>query len=236
MRGFIAVFAMSLSVNYAVAEVVLAPEITGNGTIRIQRIESDMVMSDQMAALYGDAIAIDPGEYRLQFIPGDGGENEIYFVDVKVNDDGTATMASFTTAVSSSVLARQQARVSRLDTSLAQAGNIYSLPIPGTLPTAPKLTTVRAVPRASNWATKIAEDKPLTVNIVTVPPKAEIWINDEKSDYRTDAKLSIPKAANDLFLAQSIMLRKTGYANKVIPITEQLSDETINIELIATKP
>jgi hypothetical protein len=236
MRGLLAVFAMSLSVNFAVAEVVLAPEITGDGVIRIQRIESSMVMSDQMAALYGDAIAVDPGEYRLQFIPGDGGDKKIYFVDLRVNDDGTASQAVFDTAVSSSILARQQARISRLEANLAQAGNTYLLRIPSVLPTAPKLTIVRPVPRATNWATKIGEDKPLTLNIVTVPPKAEIWINDEKSDYRTDVKLSIPKAENYLFLAQSIMLRKMGYANKVIPITEQLSGGTINIELIATKP
>jgi len=189
-----------------------------NGIVRIQRIESGFVMGDVFGGFLGDRFKLEPGAYRLQAIVTDGAPLEMSYFEVDVSPEGAVTPYTISPPLSSAPYRGQKAMVRHIEPLILIEGNDVEITSATDADASPRLVSLTPPMRATNWASDLSELKSIRIDIESHPSNAEIWIDGTKTSFDTDASFVIPLNGSRFASPISILVRKEGYINKLIPI------------------
>ncbi|MER9107129.1 hypothetical protein NKH95_24725 [Mesorhizobium sp. M0848] len=207
---------------------IVAPD---NGSLRVQRMEGPFVMSDAFAGVVGDAISLQPGTYRLQTVYSNGYRLKMLYFEIDVSNDGGVSLASSSSPVSSIPYRDQAAEVAHIEPMLTKEKGFTLVDLGSSMQAAARTITLPPPLRATNWATDLSKLRSIAVSLKSEPEDAEIWVDGEQMELRTDASFAIPVESRKLLSPVDILVRKEGYANRILQISTEESKQAFNVVL-----
>lgn len=208
---------------------ITAPD---SGSIRVQRMEGPLVMSDAFAGMIGDVVSLQPGAYRLQTVSSSANHLKLSYFEIIVSDDGAVTLGSSSSPVSSIPYRDQSARVAHVEPTLTKEKGFTLVDIGARTQAEARAVTLPPPLRATNWATDLSKLRSITVSIKSQPEDAEIWIDGKQMELRTDAAFVIPIGDRKSLSPVDILVRKEGFANQILQVSTEGSKQSFDVVLM----
>lgn len=216
----------------AVAEDFVVKIIpTDSETIRVQRLEGPLVMSDAFAGMTGDAISLHPGTYRMQTILSNDRRLKMSYFEIEVSDEGDVSLTSSSSPVSSIAYRDQAAEVAHVEPNLTKEKNFTLVDLGSSVQADARPVTLPPPLRATNWATDLSKLRSIAVSIKSEPADAEIWVEGKQMELRTDASFVIPIEDRKALSPVDILVRKQGYANQILQVSAEGAKQVFDVVL-----
>ncbi|MDB5340449.1 MAG: hypothetical protein JWN70_6068 [Planctomycetaceae bacterium] len=215
------------------SDLIVKISIPGDGAIRIQRFETTFVASDQFAGLFNDSLMLSPGQYRFQAFPESQPKRSLLFFDVDVAEDGVVAKLENRARVASLVHGGERVWVARVEPVIDTGTTVTTISLSNLDGIALKNSNLLPFTESTAWSEKSFQGNGRRkVNVTSSPEGAEIWLNGKKQSFRTNKAFFVP--ADDIMKARdSLVIRKPGYANVIVPLAAD--GEPIDLNLSLTK-
>lgn len=213
------------------ADVIVKVAASGTGTFRIQKIETLFVTSDRFAGLFNDSVVVEPGEYRVELFPETVGQPLLAYFDISIGENSAVTPLSKPIRVSSYPYGGEKVRIKRVRPQLHERPTSTEIWVDNLMSEPWKIETALPFTDSTAWSNRSFNGTlRKKISLSSTPEGAEVWLNDKRLDAYTSTSFFVPLSGS-LDTRDSLLIRKSGYANLVIPIDSDDSPLKLNVEL-----